>query len=132
MKKSTLFTFLAGTAIGVAIGLIIAPKSGKEMRKDISTKAKKITKKVKEIDLDDIREFVVEKSADIEDKLSKLTKEKVLKDAKKLAKEIEKDMTNLYNSVKDISEDVMQDAVEKLKEKAANTIEKVLKKLKED
>ena len=132
MKKSTLFTFLAGTAIGVAIGLIIAPKSGKEMRKDISTKAKKITKKVKEIDLDDIREFVVEKSADIEDKLSKLTKEKVLKDAKKLVKEIEKDMTNLYNSVKDISEDVMQDAVEKLKEKAANTIEKVLKKLKED
>lgn len=132
MKKSTLFTFLAGTAIGVAIGLIIAPKSGKEMRKDISTKAKKITKKVKEIDLDDIREFVVEKSADIEDKLSKLTKEKVLKDAKKLAKEIEKDMANLCNSVKDISEDVMQDAVEKLKEKAANTIEKVLKKLKED
>ena len=132
MKKSTLFTFLAGTAIGVAIGLIIAPKSGKEMRKDISTKAKKITKKVKEIDLDDIREFVVEKSADIEDKLSKLSKEKVLKDAKKLAKEIEKDMANLCNSVKDLSEDVMQDAVEKLKEKAANTIEKVLKKLKED
>ena len=132
MEKKTFVSFLAGTIFGAALGIVFAPKSGKEMRKDISKHAKKITKKVKDIDLDDVREFVIEKSADIEDKLSKLSKEKVLKDAKKLAKDIEKDIANLYDSVKDISEDVMQDSIEKLKEKAAATIEKVLKKLKED
>ena len=128
MKKGTIIGFLAGTAVGAALVLTFAPKSGKEIRKDISKQAKKLTKKVNNIDLDDIREFVVEKSADIEKKISKLSKQKVLKEAKKLAK----DIANLYDSVKDISEDVMQDSVYKLKEKATNTIERVLNKLKED
>ena len=132
MKKGTIIGFLAGTAVGAVLGLTFAPKSGKEIRTDISKQAKKLTKKVNNIDLDDIREFVVEKSADIEKKISKLSKQKVLKEAKKLAKEIEKDLANLYDSVKDISEDVMQDSVYKLKEKATNTIERVLNKLKED
>jgi len=132
MEKKTIMGFLAGTIIGTVLGLAFAPKSGKEIRKDISNKAKTISKKVKDIDLDDIREFVVEKSADIEEKLNKLSKEKVFKNAKKLAKEIEKEMANLCDSVKDISEDVMQESVELLREKSIKTIEKVLKKLKED
>ena len=132
MKKRTIISFLAGTAVGAALGLAFAPKSGKETRKDIAEKAKKLKNKAKEIDLDDIREFVVEKSADIEEKLSKLSKEKVLKNAKSLANTIKKDVSNLCNSIKDISEDVMQESVEKLKTKAEKTIEKVLSKLKED
>ena len=132
MKKNTIIGFLAGTAVGAALGLIFAPKSGKEMRNDISKKAKSISSKINDIDLDDIREFVIEKSADIEKKINKLSRTKVLKDAKKLAKEIEKELANLYDSVKDITEDVLQDSVIKLKEKAANTIERVLNKLKED
>ena len=128
MKKNTMIGFLAGTAVGAGLGVLFAPKSGKETRKDI----KNLAKKAKNIDLDDVREFVIEKSADIEDKLSKLSKEKVLKEAKSKAKEIEKDIINLYDYVKDISEDVMQDSVIKLKKKAENTIEKVLDKLKED
>ena len=132
MKKGTIIGFITGIFVGAGLGLVLAPKSGKETRKDIANKAKELKNKAKNIDLDDIREFVVEKSADIEEKLSKLSKEKVLKDAKKLAKVIEKDMTNLCNSVKGIKEDVMQDSIELLKEKTAKTIEKVLKKLKED
>ena len=128
MKKKTMIGFLAGTAVGAGLGVLFAPKSGKETRKDI----KNLAKKAKNIDLDDVREFVIEKSADIEDKLSKLSKEKVLKEAKSKAKEIEKDIINLYDYVKDISEDVMQDSVIKLKKKAETTIEKVLDKLKED
>lgn len=132
MKKRTIFGFIAGTIFGATLGIIFAPKSGKETRKDIVKKAKEIKNKAKNIDLDDIREFVVEKSADIEEKLCKLSKEKVLKNAKSLASTIKKDVSNLCNSIKDISEDVMQESVEKLKTKAEKTIEKVLSKLKED
>ena len=128
MKKKTIIGFLAGTVVGTALGVLFAPKSGKETREEL----KKMATKAKDVDLDDIREFVVEKSADIEDKLSKLSKEKVLKDAKTRAKEIKKDISNLYDSIKDISEDVLQDSVKALKKKADSTIEKVLEKLKED
>ena len=128
MKKKTIVGFLAGAVFGTTLGVLFAPKSGKETRKDL----KKLAKKAKDIDLDDVREFVIEKSANIEEKLSKLSKERVLKEAKKKSKEIQKDIANLYDYVKDISEDVMQDSVIKLKKKAEITIEKILEKLKED
>ena len=34
-ERSILFPFLVGGVVGAVIGLLLAPKSGKEMRKDI-------------------------------------------------------------------------------------------------
>ena len=51
MKKSKLGALVAGIGIGAAAGLLLAPKSGEETRKDIQKKAKQIGKKVKDIDL---------------------------------------------------------------------------------
>ena len=39
-EKKAIVSFLAGTALGAALGVIFAPKAGKEIRKDISKKAK--------------------------------------------------------------------------------------------
>ncbi len=35
MKSSHLFAFLGGAAVGAAVALLMAPKSGEELRRDI-------------------------------------------------------------------------------------------------
>ncbi len=46
-KKGTVGKVLAGAAIGVGIGTLIAPKKGSETRKDIKNKAGEVVDKVK-------------------------------------------------------------------------------------
>jgi hypothetical protein len=43
---STGIAFLAGAAAGAGIALLLAPKSGREMRADISNKASEVTKRL--------------------------------------------------------------------------------------
>ena len=44
-KKSGLGKVVAGAAIGVGLGVLFAPKSGKETRNDIKEKVKTLTSK---------------------------------------------------------------------------------------
>ncbi len=75
---------LIGSLVGVVVGLLFAPKSGKEMREDLSEKAKDLADKVK-----DEYEGAFEKSKKgFESVISRL-KDLELKAAKK-AEEIEK------------------------------------------
>lgn len=48
MARGLLIGFLAGSALGAVIALLYAPKSGKEMRKDIKDKASDIKDEVAE------------------------------------------------------------------------------------
>jgi gas vesicle protein len=47
-ERSLLVPFLAGGVIGAGIALLLAPKSGKELRKDISDVASRTRDKVNE------------------------------------------------------------------------------------
>ena len=57
MGKKGLGKVLAGAAVGVGIGMLLAPKSGEETRKDLKKGAEKVVKKVKEIDLNDLNNY---------------------------------------------------------------------------
>ncbi len=61
MDKKTVGAFVAGTLIGVGAGIMLAPKSGKETRKDIVKGAKKIGKKAKDMDLEEVKEMMFDK-----------------------------------------------------------------------
>jgi YtxH-like protein len=45
----TTLAFMAGAAAGAGIALLLAPKSGREMRQDISNKATELTNKASEL-----------------------------------------------------------------------------------
>ena len=78
---------LIGSLVGVVVGLLFAPKSGKELREDISEKAKDLADKVK-----DEYEGALDKSKKgFESVISRL-KDLELKAARK-AEEIEKKIT---------------------------------------
>ena len=129
MKKKTVAALLGGAAIGAGLGILFAPKSGKETRADLKVKIDDLIAKAKETDLDDVKEYVVQKSEEIEAALKDLDKEKVFKIAEKKAQEIQKSAKELVDYVKKQGEPVLQDAANAVREKAIDVTKSILKKL---
>ena len=80
MKKGSL---VAGVLAGLGIGLLVAPKTGEEMRKDLSKKFDEMVKKLKEVDYGEVKNDIEAKIGEISAELKDLDKEKALDIAKK-------------------------------------------------
>lgn len=129
MKKKTVAALGVGATVGAGLGILFAPKSGKETREELKTKITELRNKVKELDIEDVKKYVEEKINLIENEIKELDKEKVLKIAKTQAKKIEKECKDLAKFVKDKSEPVLTNAVEAVREKALEVTKQVLAKL---
>ena len=132
MKKKTAMALLGGTALGVGLGVLFAPKSGKETRAELKAKIDELLEKAKSIDLDDVREYVVTKTEEIEKALKDLDKEKVLKIAKSKAKKIQNAAKHLVDYVKDKGEPVLEEAADAVRQKAIDVTKSVLAKLEKE
>lgn len=128
-KKSNAGKFVLGAAVGAALGLLFAPKSGKETRRIIKEKASDLLAKAKEIDVIEVRDEIAEKTSSIVEEIKDLDKEKVLKIAKKKAKDLKKHAEDLVAYTKDKATPVVEKAAEELREKAVNVTKTVLEKL---
>ena len=84
-KKGGFGKLLAGLAIGAGIGVLFAPKKGEETRKELKEKFDEMTKKVREIDAEEVKAEFEIKLVQIQTELDDLDKEKVLKIAKMVA-----------------------------------------------
>ncbi len=113
MGKKGLGKVLAGAAVGVGIGMLLAPKSGEETRKDLKKGAKNLANKVKDIDLNEVKDDLVDQFEKLKKDLSNMDK------AKKIAKK-------KINELNDKAQDLMEMA----KEKSAPVVEKTAKDLK--
>jgi len=129
MKKKTVGALLGGAAIGAGLGILFAPKSGAETRAELKVKMDDLLKKVKEVDMDDVKEYVVQKTDEIEAALKDLDAEKVMKIAKQKAKEIQKSAKDLVDYVKDKGEPMLEEAADAVREKAIAVTKSVLAKL---
>lgn len=129
MKKKTVAALLGGAAVGAGLGILFAPKKGEETRAELKAKMDELVNKARDIDMDDVKEYVVTKTDEIEASLKDLDKEKVLEIAKKKSKEIQKSAKDLVNYVKDKGEPVLIDAANAVREKAIETTKAVLEKL---
>ena len=130
-KVKTFGALLGGAAIGAGLGLLLAPKSGKETRSDLKKKIDELVTKAKEVDADDIKEYIARKSSEIEESVKDLDKEKVLNIAKEKASEIQKNATKLVEYVKKKGEPVLQEAATAVREKAIIATKAILAKLEE-
>ena len=130
-KKHGLGTFLAGAAIGAGVGMLFAPKSGKELRKDLKEKLDELVRKAKDIDLDEVRENIENKVEEIKAELADLDKEKVLKIAKKKAAEIGQKASDLVEYAKEKGTHVLESLAASARDKAIDVTKDVLKRLEE-
>jgi gas vesicle protein len=93
-KKGLLVGFFTGGALGAALALLFAPKSGKELRKDIRDKSEEY--------LDDAEKYISqakEKAVDLINE-GKKRSEKLIKDAKDKSDQLMLDAEKVYKDAK--------------------------------
>ncbi len=128
-KNSGLGKFLAGAAVGAGLGILFAPKSGKETRADIKKKIDEIIEQAKQLKAEDVKEMIVKKVNELQAELKDLDKEKVLKNAKQKAKKIQKKAEELYKLAVEKGTPVLEKATRELKDATADALKKIVAKL---
>ena len=62
--------FLAGAAIGVGLGVLFAPKAGSETRKELKEKMDELVKKIKEINVEEVKDSFMKKIEELKEELA--------------------------------------------------------------
>ena len=129
MSKTGIGEFILGVGIGVGIGLLVSPNTGEENRKIVKEKATKAVDKIKNVDLNKLKD-------DLADKYEKLKAELKDMDADK-AREIVKDKVDeltiraneLIIAAKDKADPVIESEGKKLKKNLSALLNKWADKL---
>lgn len=128
-KKSGTGKFLLGAAIGAGLGILFAPKAGSETRRDLKNKLNELAKKVKEIDVQEVKEQLQDKIAEIKEELADLDKEKALKIAKEKAGDLKDRCNELVQLAVDKGTPVLEKAANEVREKTIEAIKEILERL---
>lgn len=130
-KSNGLGKFLAGAAIGVGLGVLFAPKAGSETRKELKEKIDELVKKVKELDVEEVKDAFLKKIEEIKEELADLDKEKVISIARDRAEVIKEKLDELYQEAKEKATPVVQKTIEDLRAKTVVVLKDTVKKLEE-
>ena len=121
MSKKKGMGFIFGLGLGAGIGMLLAPKKGEELRRDLSKKISELLDKAKNIDTEEVKNNIVKKINELKDELTDLDKEKAL-----LLKEKAND---LWEYTKEEGTPVLEKAALEVKNKSIQVTKEVLKKL---
>jgi len=130
-KKSGLGKFLVGAGIGVGLGILFAPKSGSETRKELKMKMDNLVDKVKSLDAKDVKETIERKVQEIKEDLKNLDKETVAEAIKSEAAKIKKKADELVDYAVKKGTPVVEAAAKEVKASTIKTLEIITAKLKD-
>lgn len=128
-KKNGLGKLLAGIGIGAGLGILFAPKSGKETREDVKNKIEEFIRELKNIDVKEIKDEFMTKVEEIKQEIDDLDKEKVLKIAQEKSEDLKEKVNDLVALAKEKGTPVLEGVANDIRQKAINVTKDVLKKL---
>lgn len=131
-KRSGLGKFIAGLAVGAGLGILFAPKKGSETRAELKEKIEELYVKAKELDMDDVKENIEIKIAELKQSMAELDKEKVLDFAKEKAALIKDKCDDLVRYVVEKGTPVMEKTANAVREKATEVSNEVVEKLEKE
>ena len=128
-KDKGLGKLLLGIGIGAGLGVLFAPKSGRETRQDLKKEIDKFISNLKEIDVNEVKDEFLNKIKDIRNELEDLDKEKVVSIAKEKGKAIKKKTDELVELAKEKGTPIIQSSADAIRQKAIEATKSVLNKL---
>ncbi len=129
MSKKGFGKFALGAAIGAGLGVLFAPKAGKDTRKELKAKIDEMLAKVKDLDMEDVKEEFEIKLYQIKRGMEDLDKEKVLSIAKEKASDIQSQAKDLVDYAVEKGTPVLEKTANSVREKAIVATKEVLAKL---
>lgn len=131
MSKKGFKKFLVGAGIGAAITALFTTEKGRAYQKKIASACEELINKLKEVDVEEVKENVKNKIEEIKTELADLDKEKALDIAKTKAKTLENKAKDLVKYAKEKGTPLVEKAAANLKEETIKATKSILKKLEE-
>jgi len=131
-KKGSLLKFIAGLGVGIGAGMLLSPKSGEELRKDLSKKINELIEKIKEIDMKEVADDFKKRLDELKTEIEDLDKEKALEIAKEKSEQLKIKANELLKLAKEKGTPVLEKAADEVREKAILVTKEVLKKLEKE
>lgn len=124
--------FVAGAMLGIGAGMLLAPKSGEELRKDLKKKISELLEKAKEIDIKEVSEDIKKRVTDLKKEVEDLDKEKVLAIAREKGDQLKQKANDLLALAKEKGTPVVEKAAADVRERAIQVTKEILKKLEKE
>ena len=128
-KKKKFGGFLAGALLGAGAGLLFAPKSGEETRKELKAKLDEMVNQAKKIDIDDVKKEFDAKVKEIKEGIEDLDKEKVMDFAKNKGAELKVKAEELVDLAKEKGTPALKRTAEDVLNNVIKVSKEALKKL---
>ncbi len=129
MSKRKKCGLLTGLLVGTGLGVLFAPKKGSETRKELANKINELKDKVKEIEIEDVKETISDKIDELKLELADLDSEKVEAIARKQMVNIKNKAEDLYKLALDKGTPVLQKAAAEVRDKTIELLNNAAEKL---
>ena len=128
-NKSGLGKLMLGLGIGVGAGMLLAPKKGEDLRKDLKNKIDELIEKAKQIDVKEVSDNFANKINDFKKEIEDLDKEKVLAIAKEKGEALKNKANDLVNLAKEKGTPVLEKTAADVRARAISVTKDVLRRL---